>query len=130
MTASELATPTLTITSAQREVLRDLMAYRLFMVGDRRLEAAMAEGASHDQLAAEFADDLRLMRDLGWDRHKRGDVVLTMPSRPLELTLRRMRFDAVEAQAEDVQPNETQEERMARFQLAERTCDELLAALD
>jgi hypothetical protein len=129
MTTAEL----LTITSAQRDALRDLMAHRLFMAGDRRLKAALAQGISHDQLAAEFADDLRLMQVLGWDRHKRGDVVLTMPSRPLELTLRRMRFDAVEAQAEDVppqRPDETQEERAARFQLAERTCDELLSALD
>jgi len=133
MTASNLAAATLTITSAQRDALRDLMAHRLFMVGDRRLKAALAQGISHDQLAAEFADDLRLMQDLGWELQKGGDVVLTMPSRPLELTLRRMRVDAVEAQAEDAppqRPDETQEERTARFQLAERTCDELLTALD
>ncbi len=122
----------LTVTSPQREVLRGLMAYRLFVIGDRRLAAALIAGTSHEQLAAEFGDDLRFMQDLDWDQAKRGDVVLTMRRRPLELTLRRMRQDAVDAPALDVQqrPSETREERAARFKRAEQTCDELLAALD
>lgn len=122
----------LTITGLQREALRDLMVYRLLVIGDRRLEAALAEGTPHERLAAEFGEDLRLMQDLDWDLRKRGDVVLTVRRAPLELTLRRMRLDAVEAQTEDVQPQrpiETKEERMARFKLAEQTCDELLPAL-
>ena len=123
----------LTVTSVQREALRDLMVYRLLVIGDRRLEAALAEGTPHEQLAAEFGEDLRLMQDLDWDLRKRGDVVLTMRRLPLELTLRRMRLDAVEAQTEGVQPqrpSEAKEKRMARFKLAEQTCDELLSALD
>lgn len=120
------------ITADQREVLRDLMAYRLFIIGDRRLAAAVLAGTPHEQLAEEFGQDLRLMEDLGWDRAIQGEVVLTMRRRPLELTLRRMRHDAEQSQADGAlprRPSETQKERVASFQLAERVCDDLLAAL-
>jgi hypothetical protein len=122
----------ITADAAQREALRDLMASRLFEVGDRRLAAAVLEGTSHDQLAAEFGEDLRLMGDLGWDQAEAGDVLLTMRRRPLELTLRRMRLDAVEAKRNGVsqRPTESDEECRARFERAEKACDELLAALD
>ena len=121
----------ITASAAQRQALRDLMAYRLFVIGDRRLAAAVIEGTSHEQLAAEFGEDLRLMGDLGWDPAESGEVALTMSRRPLELTLRRMRQDAVEAQkGGDFQRlSETDGERRAKFKLAEQACDELLAAL-
>ena len=123
----------LPISEAQRAALRDFMVFRLFAVGDRRLAAAVLEGIRPEQIAAELAEDLRLMKDLGWDREAQGEVILTMRRRPLELTLRRMRQDAIEARAKDVQPErpgETKEERVASFKLAERVCDELLTALD
>lgn len=120
------------IDADRRQALRDLQAYRLFTIGDRRLAAAVLEGTPHEQLASEFGDDLRLMGDLGWDPEQRGDVVLTMRRRPLELALRRMRDDAVEAKTNGIRkrPTETDEERAARFQLAEQACEGLLAALD
>ena len=123
----------LPVTATQRRALRDFMVFRLFVVGDRRLAAAVIEEIRPEQVAVELAQDLRLMTDLGWDRESQGDVVLTMRRQPLELTLRRMRHDAVEARAKDVQPQrpgETKEDRMASFKLAERVCDELLTALD
>jgi hypothetical protein len=122
----------ITASASQRTALRDLMAYRLFVIGDRRLAAAVIEGTPHEQLAAEFGEDLRLMGDVGWDQAEHSEVVLTMERRLLELTLRRMRQDAVEAQTQTVpqRPTETDEERTARFKLAEQVCDELLAALD
>jgi hypothetical protein len=120
------------IDADQRRVLRDLQAYRLFTIGDRRLAAAVLEGTPHEQLAREFGDDLRLMGDLGWDHEQRGDVLLTLRRCPLELALRRMRQDAVEAKTKGVRQRatETDEERAARFQLAEQACEDPLAALD
>ncbi len=123
----------LPITAVQRNALRDFMVFRLFVVGDRRLAAAVLEEVRPEQIAVELAQDLRLMFDLGWDSEPGGDVMLTMRRQPLELTLRRMRQDAVEARTKDVQPQrpgETKEDRVASFKLAERVCDELLAALD
>jgi hypothetical protein len=120
------------ITGAQRVVLRQLMAYRLFLSGERRLIQAHHEGIPHEQLAAEFSDDLRLMQDVGWNPEADGPAVIKMERRPLELALRRMRQDAAEARnwAIRLQPHETDEERAARFESAERVCDELLLALD
>lgn len=123
----------LPITVAQRKALRDFMVFRLFAVGDRRLAAAVLEEIRPEQIAAELAEDLRLMKDLGWDREPQGEAILTMRRRPLELTLRRVRQDAVEARAKDAEPErpgETKEGRVAGFKLAERVCDELLTALD
>jgi hypothetical protein len=115
------------ITAAQRVALRELMAYRLFASGERRLIQAR-----HEDTAAEFADDLRLMQDVGWDPEADGVTVITMDRGALELTLRRMRQDAAEAPAWAIRqhPDETDEERAARFEFAERVCDELLLALD
>lgn len=120
------------ITADQRNALRDFMVFRLFVVGDRRLAAAILGEIRPEQIAVELAQDLRLMLDLGWDCEPSGEVVLTMRRRPLELTLRRVRHDAVEARAKDLQPQrpgETKEDRVASFKLAERVCDDLLAAL-
>lgn len=121
----------LTISAVQRDVLHDLMLYRLFPIGDHRLRQARLEGIGHEQIAEEFGEDLRLMQDLDWGPSDREAVVLTMKPAALEKTLRRMREDAADGPADGVysEPNETDEEREARFRLAERTCDELLAAL-
>jgi hypothetical protein len=108
------------------------MAYRLFLSGERRLIQASHEGTSHQQLAAEFADDLRLMQDIGWNAEDDDAAVITMDRRALGLTLRRMRQDAAEAPAWAIRqrPGETDEERAARFEAAERVCEELLLALE
>jgi hypothetical protein len=120
------------ITGAQRVVLRELMAYRLFLSGERRLVQAHQEGTSHEQLAAEFSADLRLMQDVGWDPEADGAAVITMDRRALEPALRRMRQDAAEAPAWAIRrhPGETDEERTERFEIAERVCDELLLEFD
>jgi len=122
---------TLTITGYQRDVLHDLMLYRFFPIGDRRLRQARLKGVSHERIAEEFGEDLRLMQDLDWGPSQRKRVVLTMKSTSLARTLRRMREDAIAGPAEGIhsEPNETDEEREVRFKLAEQTCDELLAAL-
>lgn len=120
------------ITGAQRVVLRELMAFRLFLSGERRLIQARQEGTSHEQLAAEFSADLRLMQDVGWDPEAEGPAVITMDRRALELALHRLRQDAAEAPVWAIpqHPYETDEERTDRFEVAERVCDELLLSLD
>lgn len=134
----------LTIDRGERDSLRDLMAYRLFTAGDLRLQRSLEQGATHEQLSHEtFEEDARLMQDLGWfDREMakalrmpEADQVefkLTMPTEVLANTLKRAREDARVAFADGLKrtPTETDEERRARFRLAEQTCDELLARLD
>ena len=61
-----------------------------------------------------------------------AEFKLTMPTVALASTLKRAREDARVAFADGLKqtPTETDEERRARFRLAEQTCDELLARLD
>jgi uncharacterized protein YkuJ len=132
----------LTIDRQERDSLQALMAYRFFTAGDRRLQRALEQGVTHEQLAREFEQDGQLMQDLGWfDRElaealrmpgaDQAEFELTLPTVALASTLKRAREDARVAFADGLKqtPTETDEERRARFRLAEQTCDELLARL-
>lgn len=126
---------TLTISAAERDTLHELMLRRLFVLGDDPPALARAEGVNADQLAEEFADDLRLMQDLGWplDQGEGEGGELTLPSDQLAGALRRLRRDARRAPCEERherEPQETDEERWRRFRDAAAVCDELLARLD
>lgn len=132
----------LTINRRERDSLHALMAYRFFIGDDRRLQRALEQGVTHEQLAREFEADMWLMGDLGWlDRElaealampeaDRAEFELTMPAEALTNTLKRVRKEARAGFADGLKqtPTETDEERRARFQVAEQTCDELLARL-
>lgn len=132
----------LTIDRRQRDSLHALMTYRLFIADERRSQRAREQGVSHEQLAREFEEDAQLMQDLGWlDKElmevlaipdaDRAEFELTMPVESLTNTLKRAREDAHAGFADGLKqtPTETDEERRVRFQVAEQTCDELLARL-
>jgi hypothetical protein len=133
----------LTIDREERDSLHGLMAYRFFIAGDLRFQRSLEQGATHEQLAHEFFEqDARLMQELGWfDREMaralrmpeadQDEFELTLPTEVLANTLKRAREDARVAFADGLKqtPTETDEERRARFRLAEQTCDELLARL-
>jgi hypothetical protein len=133
----------LTIDRRERDSLHALMTYRFFIGDDRRLQRAREQGVSHEQLAREFEEDAQFMQDLGWldkdlaealamPEADRAEIELTMPVEALTNTLKRAREDARAGFADGLKqtPTETDEERRARFQVAEQTCDELLARLD
>lgn len=132
----------LTIDRREHDSLHALMTYRFFIGDDRRLQRALEQGVAHEQLAREFEEDAQLMQDLGWlDKElmealampeaDRAEFELTMPVEALTNTLKRAREDARAGFADGPKrtPTETDEERRARFQVAEQTCDELLARL-
>jgi hypothetical protein len=131
-----------TIDHRERDSLHALMSYRFFVGDDRRLQRTPEQGVTHAQLAREFEEDMWLMGDLGWlDREPaealgmpdadRAEFELTMPAEALASTLKRAREEARVGFAEGLKrtPTEIEEEHRARFRLAERTCDELLARL-
>ncbi len=133
----------LTIDRLERDALHTLMSYRFFIGDDRRLERALQQGVTHEQLAREFEEDARLMQDLGWldqglaealgmPDADRPEFELTMPVEALTNTLKRAREDARAGFADGLKqtPTETDEECRASFQVAEQTCDELLARLE
>lgn len=132
----------LTINRGERDSLHALMTYRFFIGDDRRLHRAVEQGVTHEQLAREFEEEMWLMGDLGWlDRElaealgmpgaDRPEFELTMPVEALANTLKRAREEARAGFADGLKrtPTETEEERRARFRVAEQTCDELLARL-
>ena len=133
----------LTIDREQRVTLQSLVAYRLFLCHEVRLKRLGAEGVDVEEIALQFNDDMRLMQDIGWlerwlmetlnmPEAEQAEFELTMPRDDLIATLVRARTDARLGVADAIKrtPTETDEERRARFQVAEQTCDELLARLD
>jgi hypothetical protein len=132
----------LTIDRREHDSLQALMTYRFFIGGDRRFQRSLEQGVTHEQMAREFEQDAQLMEDLGWfDKElaealgmpeaDRVEFELTMPTEALASTLKRAGEDARVAFADGLKrtPTETDEERRARFRIAEQTCDELLARL-
>lgn len=134
---------TLTINRSERDCLHALMGYRFFVGDDLRLQRTQDEGVGQVQLAREFYEDMHLMGDLGWLQQELMEILgmpeagcsefeLTLPPDSLREALIRARTDARLGFADGrVQtPTETDEERRERFQVAEQTCDVLLARLD
>lgn len=124
---------TVTIGSKERASLHRLMVRRLFILGQDPLELARSEGVSHDELAEEFGEDLRLMADLGWEvEDDRKTVGLTMPAASLTKTIRRLRRDARRAPSEPPREREQGDDagRWERFREAVEVCDEVLDLLD
>ncbi|HWA53293.1 MAG TPA: hypothetical protein VG816_03895 [Solirubrobacterales bacterium] len=125
---------TVTIGPKERATLHWLMVRRLFILGQDPPELARSEGVSHDELAEEFGEDLRLMGDLGWEvEDDRKTVGLTMPAASLVKAIRRLRRDARRAPSEPPREHEPQgdvEGRWERFREAVEVCDEVLDLLD
>jgi len=124
----------LTIGAKERGTLHWLMVRRLFILGQDPPELARSEGVSLDQLAKEFAEDLNLMADLGWEvEDDRKTFDLTMPPDDLASAIKRLRRDARRAPCEAVRERDSEDadkDCWERFRAAVDTCEELLDLLD
>jgi hypothetical protein len=122
---------TITIDSEQRDGLYELVRNHIGSVGDlfdaleREKDFAKAE-----QLGLEFAEDFRLLQDLGWaEDDGREGVELTMSPHDLMEVLQRLHGEAgmvlgdTEESAEDA-------ETKRRFRQGYDTCKRVLAAID
>jgi len=122
---------TITINSEQRDGLYELVRNHLGSVGD--LFDALERDkdfATAERLGLEFAEDIRLMQDLGWGEDEgREGVELSMPPHDLMEVLQRLHGEAGlvlgdrEQSAEDA-------ETQRRFRRGYNACEELLTALD
>jgi DNA-binding PadR family transcriptional regulator len=128
-----VTTATLTIGREERDVLHGLMCRRLFILGMEPVELAHKEGASVEEVAEGFGEDLRLMQDIGWEfEGTSSSVELTMPAESLARALMRLRRDARRAPSEarhEREPEESDEERWQRFGRGAKVCSELLKRL-
>ena len=122
---------TITINREQRDGLYELIRNHLGSVSDlwdaleREKDFAKAE-----ELGQELAEDLRLMKDLGWGEDDgRDGVELTMPPFDLMELLDRLRGEAgsvLEGREESAEDAET--DRL--FRQGREACERLLVDLD
>jgi hypothetical protein len=123
---------TVTINGVQREVFRELLLDHLSGIADLSIAVEGGEFATAERLGIEFAEDLRLMQDLGWDAEPRKDADLTMPPEDLAELLTRLKADAeggLRESAHDRDSREADESAKDRYRYALDTCDGLLYML-
>ena len=85
----------LIITRAQRDAIYEVVVTHLTGIGDVWMSADRREFATAKRLGRAFAEDLRLLEDLGWaDTIDRETVALTVLPDELTRTLARLHKDA------------------------------------
>jgi hypothetical protein len=126
---------TTTINRDQRDGLYELVRNHLGSIEDfwvaleRTKDFAMAE-----RLGLEFAEDFRLLQDIGWgEKDERETFDLTMPEHDLMELLQRLQGEAVNVLVEsgtEAQMSREDAETDQRFQVGYEVCNKLLAELD
>jgi hypothetical protein len=116
-----------TITRVQRDAIYELVITRLTAIGDVWMSIKRREFADAKKMGREFAEDLRLLEDLGWaETIDRDTVSLTQPPEELTSALARLHTEASTSVGAYVsRPKE--EEALAERDLA--ACDALGAIL-
>ena len=116
-----------TITRVQRDAIYELVITRLTAIGDVWLSIERREFADAKKLGREFAEDLRLLEDLGWAETIDRDIVsLTQPPEELTSALARLHTEpSTSVGAYVSRPKD--EEALAERDLA--ACDALGAIL-
>jgi len=120
-----------TIDRRQREGIYELIRNHLGSVGDLWNALEQAEDfAKAEQLGREFAEDFRLLADVGWaESERRRRFELTMPPHDLTELLRRLRDEAAALLAEsDDSPDDA--ETNERLHCGHAACEELLARIE
>jgi hypothetical protein len=126
--------PRVTITNRQRAPIYEQLRRHIASIDDVRVFAD-ADPEEAGRLAFQYADDFRLLEDLGWDREDpRDSIRLTMP--PIDLRRALMRLQA-EAEGELTSSAETEREEKAEHAeiredsvAAREACRDLLDVLD
>jgi hypothetical protein len=84
-----------TISCAQRDAIYEVVINHLTAIGDVWMCVDRREYADAKRLGREFAEDLRLLEDLGWaETIDRATVALTQPPDELTSVLARLHRDA------------------------------------
>ena len=69
------------ITGEQRDAIYDLLVGRLTFLPDLLAAVEQEDFETANRLVREFAEDFRLLADLGWGPDQRSEVPLTIPAR-------------------------------------------------
>lgn len=88
------------ITGAKRDAVHELLVEHLGGLGDVRIAIDRGDFDTARRLAREFAEDFRLLDDIGWGRDERIVVPLTIPPGELTAIVNRLRGEAQSALVE------------------------------
>jgi hypothetical protein len=126
---------TITIYRGQREGLYELVRNHLGGIEDfwvaleRTKDFAVAE-----RMGLQFAEDFRLLRDIGWSEHDvRESYLLTMPAQELADLLKRLKGEAASALIEtgsEAQSSREDAETDWRLRVGFEACGTVLADLE
>lgn len=123
---------TITIDREQRDGLYELVRNHLGSVGD--LWGALEQTkdfAKAEQLGHEFAEDFRLLADIGWAEDEgRGSFELAMPAHDLMEVLQRLHGEAGMVLAGSEAGADEDAETTERFRRGYGACELVLAQLD
>ena len=123
------------LTRDQREAIYQAVRTHLVGLSDVfTLLERQGDVPAAERLARDFADDFRLLEDIGWNgRDGRNAFELTMPAEDLMELLQRLHGETERVLLESVTEREAREEDAATnelFRLGFDACEELLADLD
>lgn len=127
---------TTTIDRDQREGLYELVRNHLGSIEDFWVALERTKDfAEAEQLGLEFAEDFRLLRDIGWgEKDERETFDLTMPEHDLMELLRRLHDEAVKilvgSGGSEARSRRDDADTDRRFQLGHETCQRVLVELD
>lgn len=126
---------TITIDREQRSGLYEVVRNHLGSIEDFwvALERTQDFDAA-ERMGEEFAEDFRLLRDIGWSEHDvRESYVLTMPARELGDLLKRLKEEAASALIEtgtEAQSSREDAETDWRLRVGFETCGQVLGDLE
>jgi hypothetical protein len=132
---ASMPSSTATISKNQRDGLYALVRNHLGGLGDVFVEMEQRKDFdAAERLGREFAEDFRLLDDIGWQPNDgREAVALTMPLRELSKLLQRLQDEAERLLAESPAERRSREEDEAtnrRFRLGLDACEGVLVDLD
>lgn len=127
---------TTTIDRDQRDGLYELVRNHLGSIEDFWIALERTRDfAKAEALSLEFAEDFRLLKDIGWDeRDERETFDLNMPAHDLMELLKRLHDEAVEilvgSGGSEARSRRDDTDTDRRFQLGYEACQWVLADLD
>ncbi len=111
------------ITGKKRDAVHELLIEHLGGLGDVRIAIDRGDVETARRLAREFAEDFRLLDDIGWGPDERIAVPLTIPPGELTAIMNRLRGDAQGALGESADEHEAREVDEANRQRYELVLD-------
>jgi hypothetical protein len=119
-----------TISCAQRDAIYEVVINHLTAIGDVWMCVDRREYADAKRLGREFAEDLRLLEDLGWaETIDRATVALTQPPDELTSVLARLHRDASASLCTYVSRPKDEEELAQRDLAASKALGAILSEL-